>query len=665
METSSSILFPTERRSTNAESPVNPAGPRRIFAARARAALGMETGRGRLFWAIVLLAGTVLAYQPAWQAGFVWDDDAYVTDNPLLSAPDGLRRIWFSTDSPSQYFPLVYTVLRLEYGAWGLNATGYHWVNLLLHATNALLVWGILRRLRLPGAWFAAAIFALHPVQVESVAWVTELKNVLSLFFTLIAFAGWLTFTGIGAAAPAGRRWYALALGCYALALCSKTTACTLPAALLVVGWWREGKVTLRRALQVLPFVVLGLAMGLVTIWWERHHQGTQGEGFTIGWLERFLIAGRAAWFYLGKLVWPAGLSFSYGRWEIDAARVSAYAGLGAAVTAVVFLWRMRARLGRGPIAAAVFFVATLSPMLGFVMLYTFRYAFVADHYQYVAMIGPIAAGVAGVAAWRRKLSPSRQAGVAMAGFATVITLGVLTARQGRMYADVETLWRATLERTPNSFIAHANLAAALVDSGRPDEAIGHAEQALALRPTGADLALTQVTLGNAWMRKGDPARGMEHFRRALVAAPGFANAHNNLGSALLDQGRDDQAQAQFEAALRSMPRHGEAHYHLGHVAFRRQDYATAIQHYRLATQLRPRDADARNDLATALYLAGQADAALQEFEAAVALKPDFARAHANLGMVLRERGNASAAQAHLQRAAELEAGSAERRGAR
>ena len=143
---------------------------------------------------LLLVAATLLAYQPAWQAGFIWDDDDYVTDNPLLTAPDGLKRIWFSLDSPSQYFPLTYTVFRIERALWGLNPAGYHWVNILLHAANALLVWRLLRRLSVPGAWLAAAIFALHPVQVESVAWITELKNVLSLFFFLLALLAWVEF---------------------------------------------------------------------------------------------------------------------------------------------------------------------------------------------------------------------------------------------------------------------------------------------------------------------------------------------------------------------------------------------------------------------------------------------------------------------------------------
>ncbi len=250
---------------------------------------------------LLLIAATVLVYQQAWHAGFIWDDDVYVTENKLLTAPDGLKRIWFSLESPSQYFPLVYTSFRLEHALWGLHPAGYHWVNILLHAANALLVWRLLVVLRVRGAWLAAAIFALHPVHVESVAWITERKNVLMGLFFLLALLAWVKFVE----ASSRQRWkfYGLALVFYALALFSKTTACTLPAALLLILWLKGTRIDWRRLAQVVPFVVLGIGMGLVTVWWERYHQGTQGELFQIGLPERILVACRALWFYAGKLV--------------------------------------------------------------------------------------------------------------------------------------------------------------------------------------------------------------------------------------------------------------------------------------------------------------------------------------------------------------------------
>ena len=295
--------------------------------------------RGWLF-GLALVIATVLAYQPAWHGAFIWDDDQYVTENPLLTAPDGLRRIWFSLDSPSQYFPLTYTTFYLERPWWGLNPAGYHWVNLLLHAGNALLVWRLLARLRAPGAWLAAGIFALHPVQVESVAWITERKNALMAFFYLLTLLAWVRFIGGKTARP--WRFYVLALFCYALTLLAKTTACTLPAALLLILWLEKIPIGWRRLAQVAPFLAMGIGMGLVTVWWERHHQGTHGQLFAIGWAERGLIASRAVWFYAGKLLWPANLTFSYPRWTISATDPAAYGWVAATAALGAGIWRAR-----------------------------------------------------------------------------------------------------------------------------------------------------------------------------------------------------------------------------------------------------------------------------------------------------------------------------------
>src|SRR5215831_7260190 len=273
--------------------------------------------RSAFIFALVLTAVTILVYRPAWNGGFLWDDDVYITNNELLTAPDGLRRIWFSLDSPSQYFPLVYTTFRTEHALWGLNPTGYHCVNFVLHISNALLVWLVLARLKVPGAWLAGAIFALHPVQVESVAWITERKNVLMGFFFLLTLLAWIAFVNERARRP----WifYCLALISYALALSAKATACTLPAGLFLVLWLQKKPITIRRLMQIAPFVILGVGMGLLVVWWEHYHQGTNRAAFTfLSPIERILVASRAVWFYLSKIFWPSNLTFIYPRWNIS-----------------------------------------------------------------------------------------------------------------------------------------------------------------------------------------------------------------------------------------------------------------------------------------------------------------------------------------------------------
>src|ERR1700730_11872877 len=356
---------------------------------------------------LILAATTIFAYRPAWHGGFLWDDDAYVTNNELLTAPDGLHRIWFSLDSPSQYFPLVYTTFRIEHALWGLNPSGYHWVNILLHVANALLVWRLLARLNVPGAGLAGAIFALHPVQVECVAWIAERKNVLMGFFFLLTMLAWTAFIDEQAKRP--WRFYGLAVVLYALALSAKSTACTLPAALFLILWLQKTPITKQRLIQTVPFVFLSIAMGLLAIWWERYHQGTTRTIFPfLSPIERILVASRAVWFYLSKLIWPSNLTFIYPKWNISAAHLLDYTWLLAGIVLCVAIYFLRRYFGRSVEVAAAFFVATLSPVLGFIMLFTFRYAFVADHYQYLACIGPIALVSAGIASFADMLKQAR-----------------------------------------------------------------------------------------------------------------------------------------------------------------------------------------------------------------------------------------------------------------
>ncbi|MGD0746001.1 MAG: tetratricopeptide repeat protein [Verrucomicrobiota bacterium] len=563
---------------------------------------------------LLLAAATFLAYQPIWHAGFIWDDDIYVTANRLLTAPDGLSRIWFSLDSPSQYFPLTYTSLRFERGLWGLSPAGYHGVNLLLHAVNALLLWRLLKRLGLTGAWLAAAIFALHPVQVESVAWIAELKNVLMLFFYLLAVWAWVEFIE----RPAGRGgwYYLLALLLHALALCAKTTACTLPVALLLILWLKAKPIGRVRLAQTLPFFALSLGMGLLTIWWERYHQGTQGTLFEMPWLERVLVASHAFWFYLGKLVWPANLIFIYPRWPTDdAVSAARYLWLAAAAGLGVAIYFTRRFHGRGVESALIFFVVTLSPVLGFIMLYTFSYTFVADHYQYVACIGPMALGSAGLSlalgslerrlAWAKMIVP----------MALLLTLGALTWRQCGMYANAETLWRTTIARNPDCWMAHDNLGVELGEQGKLAEAMQHFELALQLKPDYAD---AYCNLGVVLARQGKLVEAIQHYERALQLKPNYAEAHNGLGNALAGQGRWDEAIPHYERALQLKPDNAVAHYNLGCAALLKGAVDAAIAQFQKALQINPDYAEARNNLAWLLATCPQAS--LRNGNQAVAL---------------------------------------------
>jgi len=532
--------------------------------------------------AAVTLAGwTIFAYWPAWHGGFIWDDDRYVTHNYLLIAADGLRRIWFSLDAPSQYFPLAYTVLRIERSLWDLNPAGYHWVNILLHLGNALLVWCILARLKVPGAWLAAAIFALHPVQVESVGWISELKNVLMGFFFLLTLLTWIEY--VDATHKHRRILYVAALVFYLLALSAKATACTLPAALFLVLWLKQRPIGRRPLLEIIPFVVLALGIGLVAVWWEKYHQGTRML-VSLGPVERLLIASRAIWFYLGKIFWPAKLTFIYPQWRIDPTSPIAYSWPIAVAVALVLIFYGRRFFGRSVEVAALFFVMTLGPLLGFVMLYTFRYTFVADHYQYLASIGPIALASAGLVTLSR-LSRTLQRLVGGTSFAILIGLGLLTWQQSATYRDAETLWRTTIAKNPGCWMAYNNLGVVQFEKGNVEDAI-------------------------------------EKYQQSLGLHPDYPEAHYNLGSALLQNGYADEAIRHCEEALKIQPNEPDAHIVLGNAFMAKQDVDRAIAHYEQALTLRPEDSNAHYNLGIALQEKGETDRAAREYEKARQYEP-------------------------------------------
>ncbi len=535
---------------------------------------------------------TLVAYVPALQGGFIWDDDDYVTENPTLRSLDGLRRIWLEPRSVPQYYPLVHTSYWIEYRLWGLAPFGYHLVNVLLHGLGAVLLWRVLRRLRVPGAWLAAAVFALHPVHVESVAWITERKNVLSGVFYLgaaLAYLKWALSEGEAKGARSGRGLYALSLGLFLCALLSKTVAATLPAALLVVLWWKRGRVTLRDALPLVPMLVAGAAAGSLTSWLERHHVGAVGPEWDLTLLERALVAGRALWFYLGKLVWPHPLLFVYPKWKPSTADPEAWALLLSALAALGALFALRGRSGRGPLAAALYFALTLLPALGFFAIYPMRFSWVADHFQYLASIGPIALAIGGAASLSRGGRVGGRAGAAACA-AVLLAFGGLTWSQARLYRDEETLWRETVLRNPGAWIAHNNLGGILLERGELEAARARFEEAVRLEPRYPE---AQNNLGIVLERQGRRDEAVARYRAAIEADPSFADAHNNLGVALASEGRLDEALPHLREAVLIRPWFARARYNLGLALSGRGELEAALHELEEAARLEPGDRDA------------------------------------------------------------------------
>lgn len=584
--------------------------------------------RPKWFFPLLLIAAVVVAYLPVWQAGFIWDDDAHVT-KPVLRSLQGLARIWIEPGASQQYYPVVHSVFWLEHRIWGAAPLGYHLVNVLLHAACALLLFKVLRRLEVPGAWLAAAIFALHPVHVETAAWVTELKNTLSGVCGLGMVLCYLKYDRT-------QKWrpYAWALVLFLLGLLSKSVIASLPAALLVVFWWKRGRLSWKKdVLPLLPFFGVGIVSGLFTAWVEHRFIGANGSEFNFTVVERCLIAGRAVWFYLWTLIWPVNLTFIYPRWVVSQAVGWQYLFPLAGLAMAALLWRWRHR-SRAPLAAFLYFAGTLFPALGFVNVFPFRYSFVADHFQYLASIGPIALVAAGITLGLERWRGARR----VIGAVLLLVMAVLTWRQCRMYASLKTLWETTIQRNPECWMALSNLSAMTLADGLTDESLAQAQRALALKP---DYREAYVNLGNALSMKGDAAAAIAAYQKALEIEPSFALAWNNFGILLLKEGRVDESVGHFQKALELDPALAVAHYGLGHALQLKGKRQEAIDHFQQALRIDQDYAVCWASLGAALQQQGQMDEAITQFQKALAIDPTLLQANVGLGELLLDKRRA------------------------
>ena len=588
---------------------------------------------------------TVVAYIPAMNGGFVWDDDSYVTENPTLRTLDGLGRIWFEIGAVPQYYPLVHTTFWAEYHLWQLQPLGYHIVNVLLHGLTAVLLWLVLTRLSVPAAWLAAAIFALHPVHVESVAWITERKNVLSGFFYFAAILAYIHFlrldpepsqeSTISTSVPLesgfdGNQWrfYFLAAVLYLCALLSKSVTSSMPVVILLLLWWKRDRIRWRDALPLVPFFLLGIALGMLTIWLEKHHVGAKGEEWALSIVDRFFVAGRALWFYAAKLILPYKLTFNYPQWQIDTGVWWQYLFPLATLTTLAVLWLLRKRIGKAVLVAVLFFVVTLVPALGFFDVYPMRYSFVADHFQYLASVGLIVL-LASMLVNLRRFLPKRSETVL--GALVLLVLGLLTWRQGYIYQDTETLWLDTINKNPSSWMAHNNLGDELTRQGRLDEAVSHFYLSLSIKP---DHYRAHYNLANTLSRQGNFDKAIDHYQKALRINPYHVKIQNNLGIALIQQGKVQEAADRFSTALEIKPDFAPAHLNLGLALYQQGRIDEAISHYSEALKINPEFADAHNALGAALGSQGKLREAKEHFSAALRIDPNLEEARKNLEVV-------------------------------
>src|SRR6266403_604936 len=548
------------------------------------------SSRNWLF-ALVLLVANLLVYQPAWNGKPIWDDEIHIT-TPELRSSHGLTRIWTDPGAAPQYYPLLHTIFWVEYKLWVGWPLPYHLVTILLHATLALLLFQILRRLNVPGAWLGAAIFALHPVHVESVAWLSEVKNTLSGALAATATLAYLKYDKDRQLTA-----YVLAFALFVAGLMTKTAIVTLPIVLLIVFWWKRGKLAWERDFKLLvPFFGVAIVAGIVTVWVEQKFCVEHGETFDFSLVDRLLIAGRLFWFYLGKLFWPTDLTIIYPRWQISES----------------VWWQF------------------LFPVLGFFNLSYFmscpppghQFAiFRAGHFQYLADTAVITLIACG-AGWFWARMQTRHHPLFSIGVVAVLgLLASLTWAQSRNYRDTESCFRDVISKNLNSATAHNNLGNALLRKGSTDEAIAHFEKTLEIEP---NYQFGQYNLGASLVQKGDVAAAIPHLKSALAANPNHFKAYYSLATAVTQRGQTDQAIEYYERALKLKPDFPDAHTNLANLLLEKGESEAALAHYRKAVELQPNNPGAHYNLGVGLARKDESDSAIAELRIALQLDPAY-----------------------------------------
>lgn len=529
---------------------------------------------GPMGGSLLLLLLVVVAYLPAFSAGFVWDDGVYITANPCLRSWSGLADIWFRPGATREYYPLVFTTFWVEHQIFGAEPWIYHATNVVAHAASACVLWRILRAPDLPGAWTAAAVFALHPVHVESVAWAVERKNVLSCLFALLASLAWIRFLD-----RRERRYGALVPLAFTAAMLCKPAVAPLPVVLLLVAWWRAGRLDRATVIATLPCFVVAAALGVLHVALERGNLASTLVVVEATPLERVLAAGRAAWFYAGKLAFPYPLVTQYARWDVLASP-GLHAALLAALAAVpTGLWLLRGRVGRGPFTVVASFLVMLAPASGLVSFAYLRFAFVADHLQYVPSIA-LTTGCVALAAVRLPQAARRPVAVV-----ALAALGLLTFRQAALYESNERLFEHNVRHEPAAWGAHDQL-------------------------------------GTEALKARDYARARQHFAAALDLCPGDDAALSNLGIALAGLGRDAEARETLVRALERRPDESALRVNLATVLERLGDQAGAAEQYERVLARDPRSITALNNLALLRERAGRLDEALDLLRRAEEARP-------------------------------------------
>jgi protein O-mannosyl-transferase len=589
------------------------------------------------FLGFILVLIVFLAYIPALWAGYVWDDNL-VTNNPSLQTISGLRDIWTNPLSYPQndvrYWPMLYTSFWLEYHLWGIHPFGNHLINVLLHAMNTLLLFMILRRLYAPVAFLASAIFALHPVHVEAVAWVIERKGVLSGLFFLSSFLCYLIYekkkrTGI----------YILSLFLFILALLTKMIVITLPGVILLYIWWSKKSISRQDLIRVITYIGVGIFVMAIPIF-----IGHKPETiiFPVPFFSRIIIAGKDVWFYAIKLLIPVQLMTIYPRWDINPHQIWQYSYGIAVLLLLVTLWYFRKKIGWEPLILVLFFILTLSPTLGIIPFSYMSHSFVADRYQYLPSIGLIILFSAFLVQVKERLGLSKSFLPKAGMIVLFLILGILTWQQTSLYRDTETLFRDNLKKNPNAFMANYNLGVTLTEKGQYEEAISYYRKALEIYP---DDAKTQTNLGLILVQTGNVEEAISHYMYVVKIKPEYPGGHANLGIAYLKQNKLDEAMVQFKETLRLDPNYPQMNFYLGVIYLQQEKWDEAIFYLSKELQMNPNSAEvyinlanAHEGLAIVLTKQGKMEDAIAHYKEALRLDPNLETSRKNLEDLLSKQ---------------------------
>ncbi len=568
--------------------------------------------RGSIYlWALLLIVVTFIVYLPSFGGELLWDDDTYLNPEKLLTL-EGLYRIWFTTDI-QQYFPLIHTDFWLEQQLWGLWPLPYHVGNTVLHALTGIAAWLVSKKLNLRGAWLIGMVFAVHPIHVESVAWITERKNILSALFYLLALYAYLDYEDKREGRDGGGKanvCYGLSLFLFLMALLSKIVVCTFPVILIVIRWMRGREINAGYLIRLVPFFILSIIFGLITKWWEANVVGAAGTEWHLRVTERLMVSGRAAWFYVWKMIFPVDFTFIYPRWDLSAASGAVWFFTLGVIAAVVILFVMRKKIGRAPLAAVLFFLITLSPMLGFLDIYFFRYSFVSDHFPYIASLGIFALAI-GTVGWITSRAESARPILAAV---VIIILCVISFRQTGKFSDDTTLWNDTLKKNPKAWIAHSNLGLISLNRGENKAALKYFLKADSIWSKADEV---HNNLGGVYSRMGLFDKAEFHYRRALKLSPGLAESLIGVSVVLSKGDREGYSEA-YERGLR-------------------------------AAEGRPRSALIQGNFGNVLVRIGRPEEAVEYYKKALIVNPGYLDAHYNMGVALKQLGRHEEAESHFR----------------